>query len=79
MSHFVRKSSDWPACMAGMGIVWLPGLRVINAMFKALITRLAVMYLPKDQPTTLRLNTSMTTAKVQESCPGGNVSHVCNP
>ena len=43
--------------------ITLPGLRVINAMFRAPITRLVVMFSAKDQPTPLRLNTSMITAK----------------
>ncbi len=51
---------------------WLPwsewwitesGRRVCSAMFNAPITRSAVIRLPIDQPATLRLKASITTAR----------------
>ena len=42
------------------------GLRVNNAMFSAEITKSAVIVAPNAQPTTLRLYTSVTTAKYKK-------------
>ena len=56
-------------------VYWLPwslwwmtwsGFQVITAIFNALITRLAAMLSLNDQPTTLRLKTSITTAKYKK-------------
>jgi len=58
-----------------MLVYWLPwsewwitesGLRVCSAMFNAATTRSAVICSPMDQPTTLRLKASTTTARYKK-------------